>query len=45
MKTETYIKRLQTVQNMSEEHGVKELAEILMDLLEEMNKKEMGFKS
>ena len=40
-----YVKRLQTVQNMTEDLAAKELAEILMDILEDMNKNEMGFKA
>jgi DNA-binding TFAR19-related protein (PDSD5 family) len=44
-KLEMYVKRLQTVQNMTEDLAAKELAEILMDILEDMNKNEMGFKA
>lgn len=44
-KVEMYIKRLETVQNMSEEHGVKELCELLMEILEDIDKKEIGFKA
>lgn len=34
----SYIKRLETVQNMTDVSGVKELCEILMDLLEDTKK-------
>lgn len=43
MKIDPYVKRLETVQNMADEKGVKELAEILMDLLEELTKGKIGF--
>lgn len=38
-----YVKRLETVQNMTDVSGVKELCEILMDLLEEMKSKSKKF--
>jgi len=41
---DTYIKRLQTVQNMTDTTGVKELCEIIMEYLESLNKSDMGFK-
>jgi hypothetical protein len=39
----SYIKRLETVQNMTDVTGVKEVCEILMDLLEEMKTKSKTF--
>jgi hypothetical protein len=38
-----YIKRLETVQNMTDVTGVKEVCEILMDLIEEMKTKSKTF--
>jgi len=43
MDVVTYIKRLQTIQNMTDTTGVKELCELLMDLLEDTKKGEFGF--
>lgn len=45
MDVKPYVKRLETVQNMTETAGVKELCEILMELLEEMKKENIGFKT
>lgn len=41
-----YVKRLTTVQNMTDVLGVKELCEIVMELLEELEKEDstIGFK-
>lgn len=43
MDVTTYIKRLQTIQNMTDTSGVKELCEVIMDLLEDTKKGEIGF--
>lgn len=43
MDVVTYIKRLQTIQNMTDTTGVKELCEVLMDLLEDTKKGNLGF--
>ena len=40
----TYIKRLTTIQNMTDKTDVKEVCELLMELLEELTKQEIGFK-
>lgn len=47
MDIKGYIKRLETIQNMTDTPGVKELCEVLMDLLEEKqtNGKPFGFSS
>jgi len=45
MDNKSYVKRLQTVQNMTETAGVKEVCEILMDYFEAKEKKELGFKA
>lgn len=39
-----YVKRLETIQGMSEDAGVKQLCEVLMDYLENASKdKNLGF--
>jgi hypothetical protein len=45
MDIKGYIKRLETIQNMTDTSGVKELCEVIMDLLEEQetNGKTFGF--
>lgn len=43
MDVKTYTKRLQTIQNMTDTTGVKELCEILMDLLDDIKKDDIGF--
>lgn len=43
MDTTTYIKRLQTIQNMTDTTGVKELCELIMDYLEDTNATPVGF--
>lgn len=42
MDVQTYIKRLTTIQNMTDTSGVKELCELIMDLLEDTKKNETG---
>lgn len=43
MDTTTYIKRLQTIQNMTDTTGVKELCELMMDYLEDTTTTPVGF--
>lgn len=39
-----FVKRLETVQNMTDVSGVKEVCEILMEILEQNEKDPLGFK-
>jgi hypothetical protein len=43
MDVKGYIKRLETIQNMTDVSGVRELCEVLMDLLEEKENKAKPF--
>jgi hypothetical protein len=43
-KVEMYVKRLETIQNMTDIPGVKELCELIMEILEDQDIKELGFK-
>lgn len=42
---EAFVKRLETIQNMTDTVGVKEVCEVLMEILEKQVQGELGFKT